>query len=106
MRLHSTRAIIFVSGFSRPLQAMKRKLSLSEWAAFTEVVGTIGIITSLVFRVVSINKSTAEAAADSTQAFYDSVQSVELAVAVDARMVRDCHRGAKAGGQLDGAGAV
>jgi hypothetical protein len=63
---------------------MKRKLSLSEWAAVAELVGTIGVIISLVFLVVSINKSTAEAAADSTQAFYDSVQRIEMAVAMDA----------------------
>lgn len=62
---------------------MKRKLNLSEWSALAEVVATLGVIISLVFLVVGINKSTAEATAGASQGFFDAVQTVEMAVASD-----------------------
>ena len=66
-------------------QTMKGKLNLSEWASLAEVVGMLGVIISLVFLVISINRSTAEAAASTTQGFFDAVQTVEMAIASDAK---------------------
>ena len=63
---------------------MKRKLSLSEWASLAEVIGTLGVIISLIFLVISINKNSAEATAASTQGFTDSVLAIETMVAADA----------------------
>lgn len=36
-----------------------RRLSLSEWAAIGEIVGTVGVIVSLVFVIFSLNQNTA-----------------------------------------------
>jgi len=63
---------------------MKIKLNLREWAALAEVVGMLGVIISLVFLVIGINRNTAEATAVASQGFFDAVQTVEMAVASDA----------------------
>jgi len=79
---------------------MKRKLSLSEWAALAEVVGTLGVIISLVFLVISINRSTAEAAAGASQDFFNSVLTVEMALASDAEWSAIVVAGRKADAHL------
>lgn len=44
----------------------------------------LGVIISLAFLVIGINRSTAEATAGASQGFFDAVQTVEMAVASDA----------------------
>ena len=79
---------------------MKRELSLSEWAALAEVIGTLGVIISLVFLVISINRSTAEATAYASQDFFNAVQAVELAIASDAEWSAIVIAGRKADAHL------
>jgi hypothetical protein len=62
---------------------MSKKLSLSEMAALAEVIGTVGVIISLIFVVVGINKNTVQASAATTQAFFASVREVDLVVTAD-----------------------
>ena len=62
---------------------MSKKLNLSEMAALAEVVGTVGVIVSLIFVVVGINRNTIQASAATTQAFFASVREVELEVAAN-----------------------
>jgi hypothetical protein len=79
---------------------MKRKLNLSEWAALAEVVGMLGVIISLVFLVIGINRSTAEATAGTSQGFFDAVQTVEMAVSSDAEWSAIVVAGRKEGARL------
>jgi hypothetical protein len=79
---------------------MKKKISLAKMTALAELIGTLGVIVSLVFLVIGINKNTAEATADSAQAFYDSVSAVELAVASDASWVEIVVKGRNPGADL------
>jgi len=79
---------------------MKRVLGLSEWAALAEVIGTLGVIISLIFVVIGINRSTAEAAAGASQEFFDAILAVELAIASDADWSAIVVAGRKADTQL------
>ena len=60
-----------------------KKLALSEWAAIAEVVGTIGVIISLVFVAHSINVNTNEVRASYTHILFDTTRQIELTVASD-----------------------
>jgi len=62
---------------------MSKKLSLSEMAALAEVIGTIGVIVSLIFVVIGINKNTTQASATTTQAFFASFRELEMVIAAD-----------------------
>lgn len=62
---------------------MRKNLNLTEMAAVADVIGTIGVIVSLIFVVVGINKNTVQASAATTQNFFSAVREVELAVASD-----------------------
>ena len=62
---------------------MRKNPSLAEMAALADVIGTIGVIVSLIFVVVGINKNTVQASAATTQNFFAAVREVELAVASD-----------------------
>jgi len=62
---------------------MSKKLSLSDMAALAQVVGTIGVIISLIFVLVEINKNTVQASAATTQGFFAAYREIELMVASD-----------------------
>ena len=62
---------------------MSKKLSLSDMAALAQVIGTIGVIISLIFVLVEINKNTIQASAATTQGFFAAYREVELMVAAD-----------------------
>ena len=63
--------------------AMSKKLSLSDMAALAQVIGTIGVIISLIFVLVEINKNTVQASAATTQGFFTAYREIELMVAAD-----------------------
>ena len=65
-----------------------KKLALAEWASVAEVVGTIGVIVSLVFVVHSINVNTNEVRASYTHLLFDTTRQIELTVASDAEWSR------------------
>ena len=60
-----------------------KKLNLTEWAAVAEVIGTIGVIVSLIFVAHSINTSTDEARASQTHVIFDTSRQIDLTVAAD-----------------------
>ena len=64
-----------------------KKLKLTEWAAVAEVVGTIGVMVSLVFVAFSINNNTEEVRASQTNYVYDTSRQIELMVAADPEWV-------------------
>ena len=59
------------------------RFKLADWAATAEVIGTAGVIVSLVFVAFSINSNTEEARASQTNYLYDASREIELAVATD-----------------------
>ena len=62
--------------------------TLRDMAAIAEVIGTFGLIVSLVFVVYSIDKNTAEVNAMHSNSVFDANREVELAVGSDAEWSR------------------
>ncbi|MCH7502735.1 MAG: hypothetical protein IIA10_05205 [Proteobacteria bacterium] len=60
-----------------------KRLDLTGMAAIAEVIGTIGIIASLIFVVVSINRNTSEVNASQMNVIYGVSRQIELAIASD-----------------------
>ena len=60
-----------------------KTMKLTDWAAFAEVIGTVGVIVSLIFVAFSIDRNTDEARAEQTNHLYDVSRTIELAVAAD-----------------------
>ncbi len=60
-----------------------RRLSLSEWASLAEVVGTVAVVISLVFVVLSVNRNTAELRATNDAFLYEQSDSMTGTVAAD-----------------------
>jgi hypothetical protein len=65
-----------------------RTPELRDIAAIAEVVGTLGVIVSLVFVVYTIDKNTAEVRATHSNSVFNANREVELAVASDAEWSR------------------
>ena len=59
------------------------RFKLADWAAIAEVIGTAGVIVSLVFVALSINSNTEEARISQTNYIFDASREIELAVATD-----------------------
>ena len=59
------------------------RFKLGDYAAIAEVIGTAGVIVSLVFVAFSINSNTEEARASQTNYIFDASREIELAVATD-----------------------
>ena len=70
-----------------------KKIAWTEWAAIAEVIGTLGIVVSLVFVAMSINKGTDESIASQTTKLYETARQIELAVAADPEWVTAVIRG-------------
>ena len=64
-----------------------KRLDLSGLAAIAEVIGTIGIILSLVFVAYSVNTNTKEVRASQINAIYDATRQMEMTVASDPEWV-------------------
>lgn len=56
---------------------MKTKRSLSDWAAIAEIVGTVAVLVSLVFVVVSIRQNTAELRLQNENFLYELQDSAQ-----------------------------
>jgi len=65
-----------------------KKIALTDAAAIAEVIGTAGVILSLVFVAYSINRNTDEALALQSNSIYEATRQIELAVAADAEWTR------------------
>jgi hypothetical protein len=77
-----------------------RKLALGEWASVAEVIGTVGVILSLVFVAYSININTNEVRASYTHLLFETTRQIELTVASDAEWSRIIVQGRTRQGQL------
>ena len=77
-----------------------KKLELTDWAAVAEVIGTVGIIVSLVFVAFSINNNTEEVRASQTNYIYDVSREIELAVAANQEWTRVIVQGRNRNEQL------
>ncbi len=60
-----------------------KRLDLAGLTAIAEVIGTIGIIVSLVFVVYSVNSNTNEVRAAQTNVIYEASRQIEVSVASD-----------------------
>ncbi len=72
-----------------------KKIKLADWAALAEVIGTVGVIVSLIFVAFSINNNTSEFKAAQANQLYESSREVELAVASDNEWARIIVKGQK-----------
>ena len=72
-----------------------KKIKLADWAALAEVIGTVGVIVSLIFVAFSINNNTSEFKAAQANQLYESSREVELAVASDHEWARIIVKGQK-----------
>ena len=70
-----------------------KRLNLTEWAAIAEIVGTAGIIVSLVFVAISINSNTTEVRASQINSIYEGTRQIEMSVASDPEWVDIVIRG-------------
>jgi len=73
-----------------------KKIALADAASIAEVIGTAGVILSLVFVAYSINRNTDEALALQSNSIYESTRQIELMVAADAEWTRILLAGRKA----------
>lgn len=55
-----------------------RKLSLSEWASFAEIMGAFAVVISLILVVASVDRNTAAISAQVSDASYAAVREVNL----------------------------
>lgn len=60
-----------------------RRLSISEWASLAEIVGTVAVVISLVFVVLSVNRNTAELRAANDAFLYELSDFVTATIAAD-----------------------
>ena len=70
-----------------------KRLDLTGLAAIAEVIGTVGIIVSLIFVAYSINSNTDEVKASQTNVIYEMSREIELTVASDPEWVSIILRG-------------
>ncbi|MDX1554440.1 MAG: hypothetical protein R3212_00265 [Xanthomonadales bacterium] len=73
------------------------RLSLKNWAQFSEIIAAVAVVVSLVFVVLSINRNTLELQAQNTNDLYDALREIEMTVLADAELadiVRQVETGA------------
>ena len=77
-----------------------KRLNLAGLAAIAEVIGTVGIIASLIFVAVGISSNTAEVRASQINSIYDESRQIEMSVASDPEWVDIVLRGRNQTAQL------
>lgn len=60
-----------------------RRLSLNEWASLAEIAGTVAVVISLMFVVLSVNRNTAELRAANDAFIYEQSDSMMATIAAD-----------------------
>jgi hypothetical protein len=77
-----------------------KRLNLAGTVAIAEIVGTVGIIVSLVFVAVGIRSNTAEVRASQVNTIYEGARQIEMSVAGDPEWVDIVIRGRSQTAQL------
>jgi hypothetical protein len=77
-----------------------KRLDLTGWAAIAEVIGTVGIVVSLIFVAYSINTNTDEVRASQTNVIFDTARHIDLSVASDSEWARIVVQGRSHKGHL------
>lgn len=93
--LYTQKAHLSASYFFLLARENLKKIKLADWAALAEVIGTVGVIVSLIFVAFSINNNTSEFKAAQANQLYESSREVELAVASDNEWARIIVKGQK-----------
>ncbi len=75
--------MIYAAGNVREWETDVKRLDLAGLTAIAEVIGTIGIIVSLVFVAYSINSNTNGMKASQTNVIYEATRQIEMTVASD-----------------------
>ena len=68
------------------------RLSLRDWAQFSEIIAAVAVVVSLVFVVHSINRNTTELEAQNINDLYDSIREIEMTVMADAELAEIVRR--------------
>jgi hypothetical protein len=55
-----------------------RKLSLSEWASFAEIVGAFAVVVSLIFVIMSVDRNTAAITAQVGDSSYEAIRELNV----------------------------
>ena len=77
-----------------------KRLDLAGAAALAEIIGTAGIIVSLIFVALSINSNTTEAKASQLNSLYGMSREIELIVASDPEWIRSILEGRNGSQQM------
>ena len=78
-----------------------RKLSLSEWASFAEIVGAFAVVISLLLLVSSLDKNTEAITMQVDDATYEAVREVKLSMLNNPELFDITMRAAKGLDNLD-----
>ena len=70
-----------------------KKLTLSEWASAAEIVGTIMVVISLLFVVISVERNTAVLSGETEDDLFDTFKEIGLVVLADPELVKLIIRG-------------
>ena len=71
-----------------------QKLSLSQWASVAEIGGTVAVVISLIFVVISLERNTAALSAENADDLYDAFRQIELVVLNNSELANITVRGA------------
>jgi len=70
-----------------------RKLGLSEWASIAEITGMMGVIASLVFVVISLERNTIAVSGQSADQIYEAARTLDLVILQDPALLSLSNRG-------------
>lgn len=77
-----------------------RKLRLSDWASIAEIVGTMGVIASLLFVVVSLERNTAAVSSQAADQIYEANRQINLVELQNPDLLEIISRGGVDSGSL------
>lgn len=70
-----------------------RKLGLSEWASIAQIMGMLGVIVSLVFVAVSLERNTLVVSGQSADQIYEAARAIDLVLLQDQELLALSRRG-------------
>ena len=70
-----------------------RKLGLSEWASIAEIIGMIGVIISLIFVALSLQRNTMVVSGQTADQIYEASRSLDLVVLENPELLKLSQRG-------------
>jgi hypothetical protein len=70
-----------------------RKFGLSEWASIAEIAGMLGVIASLVFVAISLERNTLAVSGQTADQIYDASRTLDLVLLQDPELLALSNRG-------------